>query len=167
MGPAETVAFAEDFLKKLGNSCDIDIVVALARSAIAELRPLRGGAIWAELDARAEPLDDALAAEIAAATHVVIVGTIDDTVVGYAAAHERSLHRGDAIARITDLYVMPDARGVGVGEQLLLAVEAWARGRGHSGLDSLALPGDRNTKNFFESFGLVARAIEVHRSLDS
>lgn len=145
---------------------DLDIVVALARSAIDELRPLRGGAIWAELDARAEPLDAAIAAETTASDHVVIVGTIDDTVVGYAAAHERRLHRGAAIARITDLYVMPDARGVGVGEQLLLAVEGWARGRGHTGLDSLALPGDRNTKNFFESFGLVARAIEVHRSID-
>jgi hypothetical protein len=32
-------------------------------------------------------------------------------------------------------------------------------------MDSLALPGDRATKNFFESFGLKARAIVVHRSL--
>jgi hypothetical protein len=29
------------------------------------------------------------------------------------------------------------------------------------------MPGDRNTKNFFESFGLVARAITVHRDLRS
>ena len=151
---------------RIAAESDLDVVVALARSAIDELRPLRGGAVWAELDARDEPVDTALTAELAAPDHAVIVGTIDDTVVGYAAAHERTLHRGDAIARITDLYVMPDARGVGVGEQLLLAIEAWARGRGHTGLDSLALPGDRNTKNFFESFGLVARAIEVHRSIE-
>ena len=38
-------------------------------------------------------------------------------------------------------------------------------GQGCFGVDSLALPGDRHTKNFFESFGLVARAIIVHRSL--
>ena len=37
--------------------------------------------------------------------------------------------------------------------------------QGCFGVDSLALPGDRHTKNFFESFGLVARAIIVHRSL--
>jgi hypothetical protein len=32
-------------------------------------------------------------------------------------------------------------------------------------VDSLALPGDRHTKNFFEAFGLVARAIVVHKTL--
>jgi hypothetical protein len=41
----------------------------------------------------------------------------------------------------------------------------WCRERGCIGVDSLALPGDRATKNFFESFGLVARAIIVHRRL--
>jgi hypothetical protein len=45
-------------------------------------------------------------------------------------------------------------------------VVAWCRAAGCFGIDSLALPGDRSTKNFFESFGLVARAIVVHRSLD-
>ena len=38
-----------------------------------------------------------------------------------------------------------------------------AAAQGCFGVDSLALPGDRHTKNFFESFGLVARAIVVHR----
>ncbi len=145
---------------------DLDVVVALARSAIEERRPLRGGSLWAEIDARTEPLAAVITTELTSAEHVVLVGTIDHTVVGYGAAHELRLHSGAAVARITDLYVMPDARGVGVGEQLLLGIEDWAREKGHAGLDSLALPGDRNTKNFFESFGLVARAIEVHRSID-
>ena len=35
------------------------------------------------------------------------------------------------------------------------------------GIDSFALPGDRETKNFFESQGMVARLINVYRSLDS
>jgi hypothetical protein len=30
----------------------------------------------------------------------------------------------------------------------------------------VALPGDRDTKNFFESHGLVARAISVSRHLN-
>ena len=42
-----------------------------------------------------------------------------------------------------------------------------ARQAGAEGIDSLALPGDRATKNFFERFGLTARAIVVHRSLTS
>ena len=35
------------------------------------------------------------------------------------------------------------------------------------GIGSTVLPGDRASKNFFESFGLVARAIAVHRDLRS
>jgi hypothetical protein len=39
------------------------------------------------------------------------------------------------------------------------------RGGGCVGIDALALPGNRQTKNFFESFGFTARAIVVHRRL--
>ena len=45
------------------------------------------------------------------------------------------------------------------------ALVDWCAARGCFGVDSLALPGDRHSKNFFESFGLVARAIIVHRPL--
>ena len=41
---------------------------------------------------------------------------------------------------------------------------AWAHEAGAVGIDALALPGDRATKNFFETAGLTARAILVHRS---
>jgi hypothetical protein len=33
------------------------------------------------------------------------------------------------------------------------------------GIDAVALPGMRETKNFFEAAGLVARAIVVHKAL--
>ena len=39
---------------RLAAESDLDVVVALARAAIEELRPLRGGRIWAELEARIE-----------------------------------------------------------------------------------------------------------------
>jgi hypothetical protein len=48
---------------------------------------------------------------------------------------------------------------------MMQALVDWCTERGCMGVDSLALPGDRHTKNFFESFGLVARAIVVHRPL--
>ena len=35
------------------------------------------------------------------------------------------------------------------------------------GIDSFALPGDRETKNFFESQGMVARLIQVYRPIES
>ena len=41
----------------------------------------------------------------------------------------------------------------------------WCRAAGCVGVDSLALPGNRHTKNFFETFGFKARALVVHRSL--
>ena len=73
---------------------------------------------------------------------------------------------GGVLGVLDDIYVEPEAREVGVGEALMDAVEAWCRGRGCIGIDSLALPGNRETKNFFETLRSVARAIVVHRSLD-
>ena len=66
---------------------------------------------------------------------------------------------------VSDLYTDPGARELGIGEAMMDELIGWCRQRGCFGVDSLALPGDRHTKNFFESFGLVARAIVVHRPL--
>jgi len=92
------------------------------------------------------------------------VGTLDDVVVGYAIARLDELADGGRLAVLTDVYVRPEARGVGVGELLLDAALAWATDAGAVGIDSVALPGMRDSKNFFESAGMVARAITVHRS---
>ena len=54
---------------------------------------------------------------------------------------------------------------VGVGEAVMDAVMTWSESKGCRGIDGFALPGDRETQNFFERFGLTARAILVHRSL--
>ena len=56
-----------------------------------------------------------------------------------------------------------DAYRVGAGK--LDEVLAWCTERGCRGVDALALPGNRETKNFFETAGLVARAIVVHKRL--
>ena len=70
------------------------------------------------------------------------------------------------VGAIVELFVSPWARELGVGEHLMAATVSWARDRGCEGIDAVALPGDRATKNFFESHGLVARAILVHRRFD-
>ena len=57
-------------------------------------------------------------------------------------------------------------RAVGVGEAIIEALLADARERGAAAIQSLALPGARATKNFFESQGMVARSILVHRWLE-
>jgi GNAT superfamily N-acetyltransferase len=144
---------------------DVSIVVELAASAIDELTPHRGGGIWSRLDARTEPLDSGIEAALDSDTDEVVVGMIDDTVVGYGAVTLRPLHDGSTLGDLTDLYVMPGAREVGIGEAMMDEILVWCRARGCVGIDSIAVPGDRATKNFFETFGLVARAIRVHRPL--
>lgn len=148
-------------------AADVDAVTLLARQAIEELSPNRGGSVWRRREARPEPLDDGLAAAVAgrAPGTFAVVGTVDDTVVGYGVLHDEELHDGTTLSVVTDLYVDPEARAIGVGEAMMDLLVDHARSVGAIGIDALALPGDRHTKNFFETFGLTARAILVHRSL--
>jgi GNAT superfamily N-acetyltransferase len=151
---------------RLATSDDVQHIGELARLAIAELSAQRGGRLWAIREARAEPLDAALAAALEDAVHLVLAGTIDESVVGYSVVHLEHLRDDRPLAVIDDLYVEPDARGVGVGEALINHVVAWARQHGCAGIDALTLVGNRATKNFFEAHGLTARAILVHRDLE-
>ena len=146
---------------------DLDAIVDLAARAVKELSELRGGDVWRRREARQEPLGPMLEAAVrdADGDSTVIVGTVADTVVGYALSQIEDLVDGSRLAVVTDLYVDPEARGVGVGEAMMDALVAHAERAGAIGIDAIALPGDRATKNFFESFGLKARAIVVHRAL--
>jgi ribosomal protein S18 acetylase RimI-like enzyme len=144
---------------------DIASVAGLAAQATAEMSQLRGGTVWARLEARPEPQTESLVRDLRDDDALVVVGTIDEEIVGYGAIRLVELHDGATLGSVGDIYVLPDARGVGVGESMMELLMDWARRRGCIGVDSLALPGDRNTKNFFETHGLVARAITVHRTL--
>ncbi len=143
-------------------------MAVLARAAIVELGGQRGGAMWRETLARREPIEAGLAGDVAlpATEGLVVVGTIDGTVAGYGCSRLAPLAGGGRVATITDLYVDREARGVGVGESMVALLVDHARSQGAVGVDSLALPGDRATKNFFETFGLKARAILVHLPLE-
>jgi GNAT superfamily N-acetyltransferase len=135
---------------------DHGVVAELHRLATDELRGQRGGELWArQTDREAGPRFDGGA----------WVGTIDDEVVGYALARLDALADGGRLAVLTDVYVLPGARGVGVGELLLDAAIAWATAAGAFAIDSIALPGMRESKNFFETAGMVARALAVGRRL--
>ncbi|HWC69086.1 MAG TPA: GNAT family N-acetyltransferase [Acidimicrobiales bacterium] len=146
---------------------DVARVVDLARAARAELLGERGGPMWAIRDARPEPQDGTLAQLIDTEDALVAVGTFDDAVVGYAVVELELLRDGTRLARMSDVYVDPVARGVGVGEAVMELVLAWCRQHGCRAIDSLALPGMRESKNFFERFGLKTRQLIVHRALDA
>jgi GNAT superfamily N-acetyltransferase len=85
--------------------------------------------------------------------------------MGYGAARLERLPDDGLLGVVTDLYTEPGCRELGIGETTMQTLVDWCAAQGCFGVDSLALPGDRHTKNFFESFGLVARAIVVHRGL--
>lgn len=144
---------------------DVPRLAELADAAVRELSAGRGGAVWARLTARRPPYEAALSAEVADARRRVVVGTLDGTAMGYGVAHVEVLSDGGRLGVVDDLYTEPDCRELGIGELMMQALVDWCTEQGCFGVDSLALPGDRHTKNFFESFGLVARAITVHRTL--
>jgi GNAT superfamily N-acetyltransferase len=98
--------------------------------------------------------------------HLVLVGTVERAVCGFALAHLDVGGAGGSIGVLEGCYVEPAARGVGVGRLLLDSVIAWLGERGCSGVDGTALPGDREAKNFFEAAGFKARVLTMHRHLD-
>jgi ribosomal protein S18 acetylase RimI-like enzyme len=128
---------------------------------------MRGGELWAVREAWPEPLEDAYDALLTRAEALLVVGTIDDVVVGHGAVVVELLRSGARLGVVTDLYVEPEAREVGVGEAMADAVVAHCERHHCMGIDAPALPGHRAAKNFFEAHGFTARALVMHRRLDA
>jgi GNAT superfamily N-acetyltransferase len=144
---------------------DVAAVAAIGRRVLADLGEQRGGELFTRREARAEPFEGDLEAAIDDPARHLVVGTFDEVPFGYGLVRRERLRDGADLAVLEDFVVDPAARGVGIGEAIMDAVLDWARAEGCIGIDAMALPGDRETKNFFESFGLKARALVVHRDL--
>lgn len=143
---------------------DLDAIGAVASAIAADLPDKRGGSLFL----RRESGGDASAraqAQIHGDNGFAVVGSYDDIVFGYAIVEIERLDDGGLLARVDDLAVDGEIRGSGIGEAMMNLVMDTARERGCFGIDSRALPGDRHTKNFFESFGLKARLLVVHKTL--
>ncbi|MEX0767094.1 MAG: GNAT family N-acetyltransferase [Microthrixaceae bacterium] len=97
--------------------------------------------------------------------HLVLLALISEEIVGYCAAVAVQCSDEFTICQIRELFVESEVREIGIGEMLMDSLTEWALEKGCAGIDATAMPGDRETKNFFETFGLVARAITVHRDL--
>lgn len=143
---------------------DMGRLVLMATEAVDEQRHGRGGPLWARREARQQPATS-LAGALDDPDQLVVVGELDGAIVGYGVVRIDDLADGGLLAIVDDIYVEADGRGVGLGESMMDAMVAWAEERQCVGIDALALPGNRATKNFFETFGLTARAIIVHRPL--
>lgn len=146
-------------------SDDLDDLVAFVALAAEEIREGRGGAVWWTTSGRSEPVRQGLEMSLGADDEIVVTGTIDDVAVGYAAAVLAHRPGDGTVVTISDLWVLADARDVGVGEAMMDRIVRWATDRGADALESTVLPGNREGKNFFERYGLVARAILVRRDL--
>lgn len=155
-----------EILARPAIATDLDALVALAEAAVAELSPQRGGRVWRGQQARREPRRSSLLADLHDPERLLLVGTIDKVVVGYASARTETMADGARLGVVDELMVDEAARAVGVGEALLEACLHWCRAAGCTGVDAFALPGARETKNFFETAGFTARLLVVHRPLD-
>jgi GNAT superfamily N-acetyltransferase len=97
---------------------------------------------------------------------LLMVGEYEGAVVGLLAATTAPGPRGLTDGLIECCYVEAGARGVGVGTALMDAAVAWCTDVGCAGVDALALPGDRTTKQRLEASGFTARLLTLSRRLD-
>jgi len=146
-------------------AADLDRIAVLVAEAVAEQAHARGGSVWSVREARPLPPGPSLARDLGDPDCLVLAGTLDGAVLGYAVVRTEGLRSGRPLGVLSDIYVEPEAREVGLGEALVDAVVTWCTERGCVGIDALALPGNRSTKNFFETFGFTARALVVHKAL--
>lgn len=143
-------------------TADIPRIAELVRVAAAELAPMRGGAIWKAREARPEPVEEGLGPLVDDGDVRMVVATIDDFVVGYAVVRIEHLVDGSDLGVIDDIFVEEGARQVGLGEGMINDLMAWCERRACVGMDAMALPGHRATKNFFEESGFTARKLVMH-----
>lgn len=150
----------------MAEPADVAELAGLARCAIEDLAPLRGGAVWRAREGRQEPIEEGMERLVADEEARVLVGTLDGVACGYAVARLERLANGKTLCVVDDIYVVEGARGVGLGEAMMRDLVDWCTAAGCFGMDATALPGDRNTKNFFERAGFTARKLVMHHRLD-
>jgi GNAT superfamily N-acetyltransferase len=151
---------------RAATAADVPRLAELARAVIAELAPMRGGQIWRAREARAEPIEDGLAALLDDADARVVVATIDDVVLGYAVVRLEHLGDGSVLGVVDDIFVEEGARQIGLGEMMMDDLMPWCEERKCVGMDAMALPGHRATKNFFEESGFTARQLIMHHRFE-
>ena len=143
---------------------DLPVVAALVEQARTEASEGRGGPLFLAREAWWPSSMERLERAVEDRHAQLVVGCYDDLVFGYGLATVEELGDGSRIGVVQDLVVEPAMRKVGIGEAMMNLLIEELQAAGCVGVDSWALPGDRHTKNFFESFGLKARLLIVHRS---
>ncbi|MFZ0665994.1 MAG: GNAT family N-acetyltransferase [Acidimicrobiales bacterium] len=147
---------------------DADACAELCRRALQELSAVRGGVLFTRREtgllAKALMRPGGLDRLLSDNRRIVVVGLVDDAIVGFGIARAESV--GEGVHGILDAcFVDPEVRGVGVGRAILDMLTGWLASRGCKGVDAQALPGQRETKSFYEAAGFKARLITMHREI--
>ncbi len=152
-----------EFVRSAGET-DVGVLTELedeARAALGEVA--RGGPQWLETHGRIGAIGWQV--RLADPGWSTLVAGLDGVVLA-AASMRLPVGRRRQVAEVEGIFVTPLAREVGLGEMLLTSLVETAGSAGAREIDATALPGDRETKNLFERFGLVARLIVVSRRLE-
>jgi GNAT superfamily N-acetyltransferase len=150
-----------DPLVRRADSSDAAQLRELESEARSALVDQRGGARWLIEhpmigDAWEERIDEV----------DVLVAHIGDVLVGYLVSALVDDLAGGILVRIDQVWVTPQARELGFGDEMLAVAIARARAAGAAAVEGQALPGDRHTKNLYERAGIVARLITTYRALN-
>jgi ribosomal protein S18 acetylase RimI-like enzyme len=101
----------------------------------------------------------------ASAFETVVVAEVEDTIVGFASLRVTNSLDPDPYAELTDLFVEPESRRLGVASKLVKYLEGIARERGATHL--VVLTGTKNTEAqaFYRSAGYEEYAISMRKAL--
>ena len=144
---------------------DLAELVRMYRQLEAEQAALKP--LWPVADGLAEPIEESFRSILGDTNSTMVIGTIDDLPFGFMWMRAEELlpqAAGATVGSARLVFVEPDARGVGIGEQMITMVMDEFRARGVDLFDSHVSPGHRLAKNFFESHGYSARRIVMHHS---
>jgi len=132
---------------RLGTADDVESVQLIVDRHRAEVVDERGASVFLRKEATSEPgLFERLNVRLGNEPAVFIVGSYDDQIFGYAFASIESLDDDQRVAVLTDFLVEAEIRKSGIGEAMMNLMLQVTEDRGCIGIDSFALPGDRNTK---------------------
>jgi ribosomal protein S18 acetylase RimI-like enzyme len=159
MNAPVTLPFPPGWCVRGATTADADQLAELESVARASLVGVRGGD--ALLDE--QPAVGDWSAVLGSSASTVWVAEIDGVLVGYLQL-EHCDH--EDIGNVRQVWVDPDARELGFGDELLAAAIEHLRAHGATTIESYALPGDRDTKNLYERAGVTARKIIVSKRLD-
>lgn len=144
---------------------DLETLSGFAAVLADELGPMRGGALWIAQESRREPLIEEFALLLESEDAYVVLGLLDGVPMGFGVVVLVQLNDATLLGDVTEIWVDPEARAIGLGESLLEALTEFCVDHGCIGIDAKALPGHRQTKNFFEEQGFTARMLKMYKAL--